>query len=152
MAGKERGWLMIPEVDDEVLVAFDREDIRFPYVLGSLWNGVDVPPEANLDGKNDKRVFRSRKQHYLKFDDGEQGVVELAHNKGRRIVFDDKGFLVEDEAGNRVQVDSSSGAMTLEAKGTLNIKAATVNIESTGTMTAKAGGTMTIKGTLVQIN
>ena len=39
MAGQERGWVLIPEVGDEVLVAFEREDMRFPYVLGALWNG-----------------------------------------------------------------------------------------------------------------
>ena len=55
MAGKERGLVLIPEVGDEVLVAFEREDLRFPYVLGALWNGKDKPPLANDDGKNDKR-------------------------------------------------------------------------------------------------
>ena len=39
MAGKNRGSYFIPEVDDEVLVAFDHGDMRFPYILGSVWNG-----------------------------------------------------------------------------------------------------------------
>ena len=38
------------------LVGFEREDLRFPYVLGALWNGKDKPPLANDDGKNDKRI------------------------------------------------------------------------------------------------
>src|SRR5713101_9315518 len=38
MGGKERGSYFLPEVGDEVLVAFDRDDIRYPYVLGSLWS------------------------------------------------------------------------------------------------------------------
>jgi len=117
MAGKERGLVLIPEVGDEVLVAFEREDLRFPYVLGALWNGQDKPPIANDDGKNDKRILKSRKEHYLLFDDGSSGVVELAHEKGRKIVFDDNGFVVQDENGNVVKVDSNSGAMTIEAKG-----------------------------------
>src|SRR5262245_14245690 len=74
MAGADRGTVMIPEVGDEVLVAFERGDIRFPYVIGSLWNGKDKPPLANTDRKNDKRIVRSRKKHYLLFDDGERGV------------------------------------------------------------------------------
>lgn len=152
MAGKDRGLVMIPEVGDEVLVAFEREDLRFPYVLGALWNGKDKPPQPNDDGKNDKRILVSRKKHYLLFDDGSKGVVELAHEKGRKVTFDDNGFVVQDEKGNIVKVDSNSGAMTIEAKGQLSIKAASITIEATGTLEIKAGATMTVRGSLVNIN
>jgi len=152
MAGKERGWVLIPEVGDEVVVAFEREDMRFPYVLGALWNGQAKPPFANDDGKNDKRGLVSRKKHKLLFDDGTQGVVELTHEKGRKIIFDDDGFAVQDEKGNVVKVDSNSGAMTIEAKGQLNIKAASITIEATGTLEVKASATLTIRGSLVNIN
>lgn len=152
MAGDDRGLVLIPEVGDEVLVAFEREDVRFPCVLGALWNGQDSPPVANDDGKNDKRMLQSRKKHYLLFDDGASGVVELLHEKGRKIRFDDDGFAVQDEMGNIVKVDSNSGAMTIEAKGQLNIKAATITIEATGTLELKASGTVTVRGSLVNIN
>ena len=152
MAGKERGLVVIPEVGDEVVVAFEREDLRFPFVLGALWNGKDKPPLANGDGKNDKRILKSRKKHYLLFDDGSKGVVELAHEKGRKITFDDNGFAIQDENGNVVKVDSNSGAMTIEAKGQLNIKAASIIIEATGTLELKASATLTIRGALVNIN
>jgi uncharacterized protein involved in type VI secretion and phage assembly len=152
MAGKERGFVTIPEVGDEVLVAFEREDLRFPCVLGSVWNGKDKPPFNNNDGKNDKRAFRSRKKHYLLFDDGTKGVVELAHEKGRRITFDDQGFSVQDESGNTVNVKSDSGDMTIEAKGQLKIKAASITIESTSKLEMTANATLTIRGTTVNIN
>lgn len=152
MAGKERGLVLIPEVGDEVVVAFEREDLRFPVVLGALWNGKEKPPFANDDGNNDKRMLKSRKKHHLLFDDGTRGVVELAHEKGRKVTFDDDGFVVQDEKGNRVKVESNSGAMTIEAKGQLNIKAATITIEATGTLDVKSNATLNIRGTLVNIN
>lgn len=152
MAGKGRGLVLIPEVGDEVLVAFEREDLRFPCVLGALWNGRDKPPLANNDGKNDKRILKSRKKHYLLFDDGAKGVVELSHEKGRKVVFDDNGIVMQDEKGNLVKIDSNSNAITIDAKGQLNIKAATITIESTGTLTLKASATMTISGAMVNIN
>ena len=43
MAGKDRGVFFLPEVDDEVLVAFEHGDPRFPYVIGALWNGSTPP-------------------------------------------------------------------------------------------------------------
>jgi uncharacterized protein involved in type VI secretion and phage assembly len=152
MAGGARGLVMIPEVGDEVLVAFEREDLRFPYVLGALWNGQDKPPVANDDGKNDKRKLVSRKSHYLLFDDGSQGVVELAHEKGRKVTFDDNGIAVQDENGNSVSIDSSSGTMTLQANGQLNISAASISIQADGTLELQAGATLTINGALVSIN
>lgn len=152
MAGNDRGVVMIPEVGDEVLVAFEREDLRFPYILGALWNGKDKPPINNDDGKNDKRLVKSRKKHTLLFDDGAKGVVELKHERGRRIVLDDDGFIVEDEIGNKVQVDSNSGAMTIEAKGQLTIKAASISLQATGTLEVKASATLTLRGTVVNIN
>jgi uncharacterized protein involved in type VI secretion and phage assembly len=152
MAGNDRGFVAIPEVGDEVLVGFEREDLRFPYVLGALFNGKDKGPFNNSDGKNDKRMFRSRKKHALVFDDGAKGAVELSHEKGRKIVFDDNGFAVQDENGNVVKVDSASGAMTIEAKGQLNIKAASITIQATGSVDVKASGVATIQGSMVNIN
>jgi uncharacterized protein involved in type VI secretion and phage assembly len=152
MAGKGRGLVTIPEVGDEVLVAFEREDMRFPVVLGGMWNGKDGPPLANADGQNDKRTWQSRKNHYLLFDDGSQGAVELAHEKGRKVTFSDSGIVLTDEKGNSIKIDSNAGAITIEAKGALTIKAASISIEATGTLEAKASGTLSVRGAMVNIN
>jgi uncharacterized protein involved in type VI secretion and phage assembly len=152
MAGSGRGVVLIPEVGDEVLVSFEGGDIRSPYVLGSLWNKKDRPPVSNDDGKNNKRGVVSRKNHSLIFDDGENGTVELAHEKGGKITFHDHGFAVQDENGNVVKVDSASGAMTIEATGQLSIKAASISIEASGSIAVKASGTLTLLGSLVTIN
>jgi uncharacterized protein involved in type VI secretion and phage assembly len=151
MAGDGRGTVFIPEVGDEVLVAFEREDLRFPYVLGALWNGQDKPPLANDDGNNDKRIVKSRKHHYLLFDDGAQGVVELAHENGAVVRFTDNEIELKDSQGNQLKIEKS-GAITLQANTQLNIKAATVSIEATGTLELKANATLTVRGALVNIN
>jgi len=152
MAGDDRGVVLIPEIGDEVVVAFEREDLRFPYVLGALWNGKDKPPLTNDDGKNDKRILKSRKKHYLLFDDGAQGVVELAHENRGLARFTDDEIVVKDAQGNQIKIENKSGAMTIEAKGALTIKGATISIEASGTLEVKAGATLTIRGTLVNIN
>lgn len=72
MAGKERGIYFIPEVDDEVLVLFENGDIHHPYVIGSLWNGQDKPPEDNANGKNNIRKIKSRSGHEIIFDDNSE--------------------------------------------------------------------------------
>lgn len=152
MAGKDRGLVLIPEVGDEVLLAFERDDLRFPYVLGALWNGKDKPPVANDDGNNDRRQFKSRKGHQLLFDDGKRGVVELALNDGKKLHLDDDGMQLEDGKGNRFTVDSKSGALTIEAVGKLTIKAASVVIQASGTLDIKAGAVMSLNGAMIKLN
>src|SRR5262249_15226170 len=69
MAGKEQGTFFLPEVEQEVLVAFEQGDVRFPFVVGALWNADAVPPEDNADGNNDKRAIVSRSGALIRFDD-----------------------------------------------------------------------------------
>jgi uncharacterized protein involved in type VI secretion and phage assembly len=144
--------VLIPEVGDEVLVAFEREDLRFPYVIGALWNTSDTPPASNTDGRNDKRMIRSRKGHRLLFDDGAAGAVELAMNNGKRIVMDDRTVCVQDGNGNQFRIDSSSGVVEITSTGKLTIKAATVSLEATGALDIKAAATLTLRGALININ
>lgn len=152
MAGKDFGSYWIPEVDTEVLVAFERGDLRFPYVIGCLWNGVDGAPLTNADGKNDLREFRSRKKHKLTFDDGEPGRVQLELHDGKRLTFDDKGIQIDDDQGNSIVIETSSGGMTLEATTKLTLKAPSVVIEGQQSVDVKANVNLNLRGTMVNIN
>jgi uncharacterized protein involved in type VI secretion and phage assembly len=87
-AGRNRGAYFVPEVDDEVLVAFEHGDLRFPYVLGSLWSATDPPQEP--DPRRDRRGLRSKSGHLMVFDDGEaRESLTLKSKGGRKIVLDD---------------------------------------------------------------
>src|SRR6188768_1210682 len=59
MAGQNRGTFFLPEVGDEVLVAFERGDLRMPYVIGALWNSKDRPPATSNDASGTK-IIQSR--------------------------------------------------------------------------------------------
>ena len=152
MAGKGRGVYFIPEVGDEVLVAFERGDLRFPYIVGSLWNGVDGAPETNADGKNDRRVIKTRKGHQLSFDDGDAGSVRLKLNDGKLLVIDDDGIRLDDGSGNSLVIDSRSGSMTLQAAASLSLKAPQVTIESSATLSLKSSGPATVQATPILLN
>lgn len=152
MAGRERGLCFLPEVGDEVLVAFERGDLRFPYVIGALWNGQERAPLSNADGRNDRRVIRTRKGHELVFDDGDKGLVQLRLNDGKQLSIDDDGVRLEDGQGNQLHIASAGGGVTLEATGTLRLKGATVEIEASGTLNVKASATLSLRGTPIQLN
>lgn len=160
MAGNDRGVFFLPEVDDEVLVAFDHGDINHPYVIGALWNGVDAPPETNADGKNNIRKIKSRSGHEIIFDDNHEEKkekIEIHTNAGHTIVLDDSAgkekIEIKDKTGNNsIVIDSVQNAIIISSQTKLSIKAQMIEIEAGGMMTIKSGANLTIKGALVQIN
>jgi uncharacterized protein involved in type VI secretion and phage assembly len=152
MAGSKRGAYFLPEVGDEVLVAFERGDMRFPYVLGSLWNGQDKSPLDNANGKNDVRAIYTRKGHKLTFDDGQRGRVQLELNDGKRLTIDDDGIQLDDGQGNSLKLESQQGAISLTAATKLSISAPQISIEASGALKLSANATLEISGTLVKIN
>lgn len=92
MSGANRGGVFRPEAGDEVLVLFDHGDARFPFVIGSVWNGPDaMPGERGADSDNNVRLIKSRSGHLVKLDDtpGSEKVT------------------VTDKAGNSVELSSS---------------------------------------------
>jgi uncharacterized protein involved in type VI secretion and phage assembly len=152
MAGKERGTYFMPEVGDEVLVAFERGDLRFPYVVGCLWNGQDKSPTTNQDGKNDLRMIKTRKGHKLTFDDGSQGKVQLELNDGKRLTIDDQGIQIDDGQGNKLVIQSSGGQLTIEAATQLTLKAPQISLQSTQRTSVSGGGELELKAGMVRIN
>jgi len=70
MGGNNRGSWFIPDVNDEVLIAFEAGDPRRPYVIGGLWNGRDKAPESmDGGGRNLRKVVRSRNGVRITLDD-----------------------------------------------------------------------------------
>ncbi|HEV2860984.1 MAG TPA: phage baseplate assembly protein V [Pyrinomonadaceae bacterium] len=157
MAGKDRGSFFLPEVDDEVLVAFEHGDVRFPYVVGTLWNGKDAPRYDNADGSNDKRVITSRSGHELVFDDNaQQGKVVIHTKKNQTITLDDSAgsekISIVDKSGNSVEIDSGRNSIAVKSGLKLTIESQVVEIKAGASMKIEAGGTLTIKGAVVMIN
>lgn len=124
MAGADRGSWFVPDVGDEVLVAFLLGDPAQPFVVGALWNGSDSPPES-MDGagNNYKKVLRSRNGVKVTLDDQdgqEKFIVETPG--GQKLTMQDGPGKVEiaDSNGNTVTLESSGITITASAKVTVN--------------------------------
>jgi uncharacterized protein involved in type VI secretion and phage assembly len=158
MAGKQRGTFFLPDVGDEVLVAFEMGDIHHPYVIGALWNGEDAPPGTHEEGKNSIKKMTSRNGHEFILDDGDRGGgLSLLTKAGHRISLDDasggeKIEIVDKTGSNKIVFDSAANAIQVESAMKLSIKSQTIEIEAGSMMKIKAGATLTIQGALVQIN
>ncbi len=141
MAGGGRGAWFLPDIGDEVLVAFEAGDVRRPYVLGGLWNGPDEPPEeVDPEGKNRVRSITTRGGIRITLEDVEGGgevTIETPH--GCSIVMTDgeagSEATLRDGLGNEVTLKPgglsvrSSSRLTLEAP-LISASAAMVELES----------------------
>jgi uncharacterized protein involved in type VI secretion and phage assembly len=109
MAGATRGGVFRPEVGDEVLVLFEHGDMRFPYVVGGLWNGQDkMPTERGADGGNDVRLIKSRSGHTIVFDDTSGSEKITINDKhGNTVELSSQGVVVK---SNAIQIGSASAS------------------------------------------
>ena len=151
MAGKQRGTYFLPEEGDEVLVAFDRGDMRFPYVLGGLWNSANQPPETNQDGRNNMRTIQSRSGHIIRLDDTNQdgksqGKIEIVDSSSKNsIVISTADNTITISAQADITIASTGGKLKLSGKGG-------VELTSPAEIEISADGQTSIKGAEVHIN
>jgi len=140
MAGNNRGSWFVPDVGDEVLLAFEAGDPRRPYVVGSLWNGKDAPPQS-MDGagRNPVKLLRSRNGVKITLDDSDgRELLKLETPGGQSIVLQDGPGSIEikDSNGNTIKLEASG--ITVTASAQVKVQASTVEI-SAGMVTVNAG-------------
>jgi uncharacterized protein involved in type VI secretion and phage assembly len=103
-AGAGRGFYWLPEVGDEVLIAFELGQANCPYVLGALWNGKDKPMDGAYADDNTTRMIQTKSGHKIVLSDksGEEKIVIADKSGNRTITFDVKAkkFLVEAKEGD----------------------------------------------------
>jgi uncharacterized protein involved in type VI secretion and phage assembly len=110
MSGGQRGSWFMPEVDDDVLVAFHDGDVNQPYVIGFMWNGEQQPPRTDPH----LRVLQSVNGHMIEIYDPPSGAGP------------DAGYIrILDAYGNSIVLQNANiaitgvGAITIDAPSIL---------------------------------
>ncbi len=157
MAGAERGFQFLPEVSDEVLVAFEHGDIHRPYLIGAVWSSTDKPPKGKSvyldDGKIIQHVLVTRSGHGIVLGDKEgEELISVTTKSGHKVILDDKSgsekITICDKTGkNEMVIDSKSNSMTINVEGDFSVTAkGKINLKSTGDTTVEATGNGKFKG------
>jgi phage protein D/phage baseplate assembly protein gpV len=170
-AGPEAGYFIVPDVNDEVMVAFEHGDFNRPYVIGGVWNGQDaVPPEGAGAAAGEKplvRGWQSRTGHRIFMYDNSENKVEIVTAGGHTITYDDQNkkivvktsgghTLLMDDQGNTLQVKSNGGLeltmednskkITIKGGGDIVVESQTnVNVKAGANMNLQATGNLDIK-------
>lgn len=148
MGGSNRGALFIPEVGDEVLIAFVLGDIRAPIVIGSLWNDTDKPPEGKNE-RNDIRKLKTRAGHEIIFNDADSdGKITIKTKSGHQLELADQSktiTLKTSGSTQKLELDETKGSITITS-GTTEVK-----LSKTGDITLQGNNSITIKGTQIKL-
>ncbi|SEI82707.1 phage baseplate assembly protein V [Demequina mangrovi] len=118
-ADKDQGLQIMPEVDSEVVVAFEAGDFRRGYIVGAAWNGTAGQPESPQD-PNNIRVLRTREDSRLEFDDTAGAPkISLTTRSGHQVVLS--------ESPQEITITHVNGCtITLNATGGIDINANSV--------------------------
>ncbi|NUN11998.1 MAG: hypothetical protein HUU55_00020 [Myxococcales bacterium] len=130
-AEDQQGIFVLPEVDTEVVAAFEAGDIRRPYVVGATWNGREAMP-TTPEAANNKRLWKTRSGSILEFDDT-QGAVKITVKTagGHQLVMDDAtgDVKLEHSSGHSITLNIS-GQVVINANATVEVNASTVNVHA----------------------
>jgi Rhs element Vgr protein len=166
-AGSDRGVMIRPEIDDEVVVGFFDDDPRSPVLLGMLHSSAHAAP-LTPSNDNHEKTFKSRSGIQVLVND-EDTVITLSTPGGHSLVLDDKNgeVVLTDSNGNSLKF--SSAGITLESSADLKLKVSgdaklefggggevsagsQLKLEGSAGIEVSSGGTAKLKGSLVQIN
>jgi uncharacterized protein involved in type VI secretion and phage assembly len=154
MAGGDRGIYFLPEVHDEVLVIFEHGDVRFPYIIGALWNGQDRPPTNNDSGKNNIRLIKSRSGHLIRLDDTNKAErIEIIDKSGKnRLVFDTQNNTITINSAQDLTLSARNGTLKLEAKSIELNASTTLKVNAQSQADIQTNGVMNLKGQIINLN
>jgi len=166
-AGKDRGWVSLPEIGDEVLVGYEQGSPDLPIALGALYNTEDTPPADAVGDVNNVKMFITKSGNSIVFKDkeGEEEVHLVTKDGKNKITMKVGGpTVIESEGAISIQaggdVTISGATIKLDSKGEVEIKAGSnAKIQASANLDAKAGGqlqiqgaTVAVKGNVIQLN
>ena len=158
-AGPEAGFFNMPDVGDEVLVAFEHGEFNRPLVLGGLWNGQHKePPSVSGAGRGERpllRTWHSRTGHHITLHDNADKKIELETAAGHKVVLDDAGGKIEikSKGGLLITLDDNGSKITVESGGQLEVKSTgNMKLQAGGNLDLQATGQVNVKGAMVNLN
>lgn len=156
LGGLGGGGVFPMDVNDEVLVAFDRGALDHPFVIGGLYNGKDKPTTVGDVPLHDA-VRKKASRHTVSDRDGNR-VDLLSQKTGRRkqgvrMVSGDKQLTVNLDRTNTEIIVDSKGSVTIKGSRSVSVEAGTdltlnarrrLSIRSGGPLSIRSGGPMNI--------
>ncbi|GGH19077.1 type VI secretion system Vgr family protein [Pedobacter zeae] len=134
--GKNRGFHVIPEKGDQVVIAFEEGNVARPVVMGSVYHGKSGD-SSGFKNSNTKGLT-SRKGSSLSFDDLNH-ALNLGTNAANFVKIENGPGLITAQSAETIVIKTGQSSITLKKDGTIDIIGKVVNIQGTEVINANAG-------------
>jgi len=122
---KNRGFVVIPEPGDQVLVCFRYNDPDRPFIMGSLFHGKSG---GGGGSGNNTKSLTSKSGHKITLDDG-AGIIIVDKSGGNSIVVDGTNAISITSTA-KITLNNGKSSITMDGDK-ITITAAHVSIEGT---------------------
>jgi len=134
--GKNRGFHVIPEKGDQVVIAFEEGNVARPVVMGSVYHGKSGD-SSGFKNSNTKGLT-SRKGSSLSFDDLNH-ALNLGTNAANFVKIENGPGSITAESAETIVIKTGLSSITLKKDGTIDIVGKMINIQGTQVINANAG-------------
>jgi len=152
-AGNGYGAFYIPEVGDQIVLAFVEGDMRHPYILGSVYYQGCAPP-SHRDAQTDQKMLRTKAGHVFVLDDSPgKECVRITTKGGHEFNLSDGDKKAEvktsgghsialEDGGSKVTIQTSGGQSLTLTPGTVTLKAQNIVLDAASVALGGAGAAM----------
>jgi phage protein D len=155
-ASGKRGLMMMPLVDDEVIVGFEHGDPRRPFVLGSLWNGAAKPdklaaeggakPDGSFNLRSDKKVALSA--------GGDMSIAteaKMEEKSASDFALEAGGKLAIQGKGAEISITGPTGSIVIKQDGSITIKGTQITVDATAKLALTSSGIVQVRGSQIML-
>jgi len=151
MAGPLHGIYMIPNIGEEVLVAFEQGDVNAPYVLGSLWSAMSPPPLPSPVPQI--RLIKTLAQNQIMITEVPPSIMIQVMSTGQTILISPAGIQIL-SGTNVINLGPPTGPPTIQVAAGSNVINMTpdgITITSAANLNVTAAGVLNLVGSVVNI-
>lgn len=146
-AGTECGFYFIPQVGDEVLIAFEHGDVSAPYVLGGLWNAMAPPPlPSPLPQISMIKTFA---ENMIMFTDVPP-TITISTPSGQNIILSEAGVQIVSDPKDAINI-TSAGIQIISGSNVVSMTPDGITITGTPNLNISAGTTLNISAPTINL-
>lgn len=132
---KNRGWVFVPEVGDQVMVGYEHGNPDRPYVTGAMFHSASG---KGGDENNKTKSIITRSGNAIVFDD-ETGSIVITDRTGKQLILLDGTDAITVMAKKSVTITNEDESVIIMDEKSIGLQADTISIEGRKSVTLLSG-------------